>query len=81
MSGSTALPGLSGRGRDVLDAMRSRVPDELAAVDDYELFRALFSRRSRGQVRGWSGELSDEAIDQLGLFGAREDDQPVPAQE
>ena len=67
--------------RDVLEAMRGRVPEELAGVDDYELFRALFSRRSRAQVRSWSGELSDEAIEELGLFGPRDDDQPVPAQE
>ncbi len=67
--------------RDVLEAMRSRVPEELSGVDDYELFRALFSRRSRGQVRGWSGALTEEAIDELGLFGPRDDDQPVPAQE
>jgi uncharacterized protein (TIGR03083 family) len=51
------------------------VPDD---VDDYELFRALFSRRSRRQMQGWGLELSPDQLDELCIFGPREDDQPVP---
>ena len=51
-----------------------------SATSGYELFRALFSRRSRGQLAGWDvpGYDGDRLAD-LGIFGAREDDQPVPA--
>jgi hypothetical protein len=52
----------------------ARVP-----VDDYELFRGLFSRRSRSQMRAWGPPaLTDEQLDELPLFGPRDDDQPVP---
>lgn len=47
-------------------------------VDHYELFRALFSRRSRTQMQAWGLPLSPEQLDELCLFGPREDDQPVP---
>ncbi len=47
-------------------------------VDHYELFRALFSRRSRTQMQTWGLPLSPEQLDELCLFGPREDDQPVP---
>ncbi|MBZ5738109.1 maleylpyruvate isomerase N-terminal domain-containing protein [Nocardioides mangrovi] len=47
-------------------------------VDGYELFRALFSRRSRAQMRAWGLALSPEQLDELCIFGPREDDQPVP---
>lgn len=47
-------------------------------VDPYELFRALFSRRSRTQMQAWGLPLSAEQLDELCLFGPREDDQPVP---
>jgi uncharacterized protein (TIGR03083 family) len=51
-----------------------------AAAPSYELFRALFSRRSRGQLAGWDVPGYDgERLAELGIFGAREDDQPVPA--
>lgn len=50
------------------------VPD---TVDPYELFRGLFSRRSRTQLRAWG--LDDATADGLGIFGPRDDDQPVPA--
>jgi len=45
-------------------------------VPPYELFRALFSRRSRGQIAAWAGGAVDP--DQVCVFGARDDDQPVP---
>ncbi|ROR96607.1 DinB family protein [Salana multivorans] len=48
-------------------------------VDAYELVRALFSRRSRRQVREWAGPTpSDDELDALAVFGPREDDQPRP---
>ena len=47
-------------------------------VDEYELFRALFSRRSRTQMQAWGLPLSPDQLDQLCIFGPREDDQPVP---
>lgn len=50
-----------------------------SAAPDYELFRALFSRRSRGQLAGWDVPGYDEqGLSELGIFGPREDDQPVP---
>ena len=39
----------------------SGVPDE---VEPYELFRALFSRRSRSQMQAWGLPLSPEQLDQ-----------------
>jgi hypothetical protein len=50
-----------------------------AGVSDYELFRALFSRRSRSQIAAWDTGADAETIDSLGIFGPRDDDQPVPA--
>lgn len=47
-------------------------------VEEYELFRALFSRRSRTQMQAWGLALSPEQLDELCIFGPREDDQPVP---
>lgn len=47
-------------------------------VEPYELFRALFSRRSRTQMQAWGLPLSAEQLDDLCIFGPREDDQPVP---
>jgi len=46
-------------------------------VAPYELFRGLFSRRSRGQIAAWAGGLL--GAEQLCIFGPREDDQPLPA--
>ncbi len=55
------------------DEVRSTAPS-------YELFRALFSRRSRGQLAGWDVPGYDgDRLAGLGIFGVREDDQPVPA--
>ncbi|GAA1159844.1 maleylpyruvate isomerase family mycothiol-dependent enzyme [Nocardioides aquiterrae] len=51
------------------------VPED---VDPYELFRAIFSRRSRTQMQAWGLPLSPEQLDELCIFGPREDDQPVP---
>ena len=45
-------------------------------VPPYELFRALLSRRSRSQIAVWAGDALDP--DQVCVFGARDDDQPVP---
>lgn len=51
------------------------VPED---VDPYELYRALFSRRSRAQMQAWGLPLSAEQLDELCIFGPREDDQPLP---
>ena len=49
-------------------------------VDPYELFRAVFSRRSRVQMQAWGYPVLDgDQLDSLCVFGPREDDQPVPA--
>ena len=45
-------------------------------VPPYELFRALFSRRSR-VARSPPGQATVDP-DQICVFGARDDDQPVP---
>ena len=48
-------------------------------VPAYELFRAIFSRRSRAQMRAWGAPALDAAqLDGICIFGPREDDQPVP---
>ena len=71
--------------RPVLDAVLAlRLGDEADGVrtgaSDYELFRALFSRRSRSQLGGWEIPGYDaDRLAGLGIFGPREDDQPVPA--
>ena len=49
-----------------------------AEIDPYELFRAIFSRRSRTQMQAWGLPLSAEQLDDVCIFGPREDDQPVP---
>ena len=54
----------------------ARAPDRVGTVEPYERFRALFSRRSRAQMRAWG--VDDEAIEVVCVFGPREDDQPVP---
>jgi uncharacterized protein (TIGR03083 family) len=69
--------------RPVLEAIAPRMLGESAeafgGVPDYELFRAIFSRRSRTQMTGWGTTLDPAALDGLCLFGPRDDDQPVPA--
>lgn len=65
----------------VLDAMRPRIDPALAdAVAPYELFRGLFSRRSRAQMQGWGSPLSAEELDEVCVFGPRDDDQPLPVE-
>jgi hypothetical protein len=51
---------------------------DVAGVAPYELFRAVFSRRSRDQMRAWALGVDDDRLDAIGIFGPREDDQPVP---
>jgi uncharacterized protein (TIGR03083 family) len=52
---------------------------EEASVPAYELFRTLFSRRSRSQVAAWgSPAMTSGQLDELCIFGPRDDDQPVP---
>lgn len=53
-----------------------RAADLVGKVDDYELFRGVFSRRSRSQIEGWDVGADP---DELGIFGARDDDQPIPS--
>jgi hypothetical protein len=56
-----------------------RLGERTLEVDDYELFRGLFSRRSRSQLRAWGTGLTDAELDELPIFGPRDDDQPVPS--
>jgi len=65
----------------VLDAMRPRLdPSLFEAAPDYEVFRGLFSRRSRAQMQAWGTALSADELDGMTVFGPREDDQPIPAE-
>ncbi|HET6938152.1 MAG TPA: maleylpyruvate isomerase N-terminal domain-containing protein [Nocardioides sp.] len=67
--------------RPVLDAMAPRLDPALVdSVPPYELFRGVFSRRSRSQMQGWGTPLSAEELDEICIFGPREDDQPVPGE-
>ncbi|MDN5892510.1 MAG: maleylpyruvate isomerase N-terminal domain-containing protein [Nocardioides sp.] len=53
---------------------------EIVELSAYELYRSLFSRRSRAQMRAWGApQLDDEALAAMCAFGPREDDQPVPS--
>lgn len=69
--------------RPVLEAIAPRMlgadADAVGHVADYELFRAIFSRRSRTQMAGWGPDLDPTWLDGICLFGPRDDDQPVPA--
>ena len=62
----------------LLGRAEGAAPDALASVAAYERFRALFSRRSRAQMRAWGTSLSPEALEALCIFGPRDDDQPLP---
>jgi uncharacterized protein (TIGR03083 family) len=68
--------------RPVLDAIAPRMLGKSAAavdhVPDYELFRAIFSRRSRTQMADWAPALDPAWLDAICLFGPRDDDQPIP---
>jgi hypothetical protein len=64
----------------VLDAMRPRLdPALFDGATAYEVYRGLFSRRSRAQMQAWGTALSTEELDSICVFGPREDDQPIPA--
>lgn len=63
---------------DVLAAQADRLPEQADAVDPYERFRMLFSRRSRAQMRDALPGVADDVLDGVGVFGPREDDQPIP---
>lgn len=65
--------------RPISDALAGRLPEAAASVPAYERFRGSFSRRSRSQMQAWGTGLSAEELDELCIFGPREDDQPVPA--
>src|SRR3954447_17606082 len=63
----------------VAEALASRAGPLARAVPPHELFRATFSRRSRHQMASWGTTLSPDELDEVCIFGPREDDQPVPA--
>lgn len=62
----------------ILEAVADRVAPLRGTVPDYELFRAAFSRRSRAQLQALAPHFTPEEIELVGVFGTREDDQPVP---
>jgi uncharacterized protein (TIGR03083 family) len=62
----------------ITEALLPRAPELADRVPAYELFRGFFSRRSRAQMQAWGTDLSAEELDELCIFGPREDDQPVP---
>ena len=62
----------------ITEALAPRAEALADAVPPYELFRGFFSRRSRAQMQAWGTDLSAEELDELCIFGPREDDQPVP---
>lgn len=62
----------------VAPMMLGRIGVDADGVAPYELFRGLFSRRSRAQLRAWGLPLTSEQLDVICVFGPREDDQPRP---
>jgi uncharacterized protein (TIGR03083 family) len=62
----------------VLAAQADRLPEQADDVDAYERFRMLFSRRSRAQMRDAFPGVADDVLDGIGVFGPRDDDQPIP---
>ena len=65
--------------QSVAEVVAGMAPDAVAdQVPTYELFRGAFSRRSRAQMAGWDTGADQEALDQMCIFGPREDDQPAP---
>lgn len=52
----------------------------MVQVDGYELLRAMFSRRSRRQIAAWdwTSAPTRQIVEAFGLFGPRDDDQPIP---
>jgi uncharacterized protein (TIGR03083 family) len=64
----------------VVEALGPRLAPGLAdRVPPYELFRGAFSRRSRAQMHAWGTGLSPDELDDMCIFGPRDDDQPAPA--
>lgn len=54
-------------------------PDATVELDPYELYRGLFSRRSRHQLRSWPWQGDPGPfLDRLPILGPRDDDQPTP---
>jgi uncharacterized protein (TIGR03083 family) len=55
-------------------------PATTVRADGYELLRATFSRRSRGQIAAWNWAPApmSQMIEHFGFFGPRDDDQPIP---
>jgi uncharacterized protein (TIGR03083 family) len=62
----------------ITESLAARAPDLVDRVPPYEVFRGFFSRRSRAQMQAWGTALSAEELDELCIFGPREDDQPIP---
>ncbi|CAN5207979.1 hypothetical protein BH09ACT12_BH09ACT12_00490 [soil metagenome] len=54
-------------------------PELMAVAPPYEVFRALFSRRSRSQMAAWGADTDAERLAEMCIFGPRDDDQPMPA--
>ena len=63
----------------VAEAVAPRAPDLAESVPPYDFFRAVFSRRSRAQMEAWGTGLTAAELDEVCIFGPREDDQPLPA--
>lgn len=55
-------------------------PVTVLRADGYELWRAMFSRRSRRQIAAWewTPAATTEMVEGFGVFGPRDDDQPIP---
>jgi len=55
-------------------------PTTLLRADGYELLRAAHSRRSRRQIASWDWTPTavERAVERIGFFGPRDDDQPIP---
>lgn len=67
--------------RPIYEAAKGRIPESVRAadsVDDYERFRAVFSRRSQAQVAAWNTGAGEEELAGMYIFGPRDDDQPIP---
>ena len=57
---------------------RAELADVVEAFRDADTRIAVANRRSREQMEGWKTGLEPEALDNMCVFGPREDDQPVP---
>jgi uncharacterized protein (TIGR03083 family) len=64
-------------GEDVWTGGAGDGPVASVEVEPWELFRAVFSRRSADQMRGWAWDGDPEPwLEPLCVFGLRRDDQP-----